>query len=80
MRYPGSGSAVAEDAGGVPVGGPDDGDLPDEADEDEGDESAAAAAFRARSCASILTARRARSWYSGPCLRGSAYSRGLRVQ
>ena len=25
-------------------------------------------------------ARRARAWYSGPCLRGSAYSFGLRVQ
>ncbi len=25
-------------------------------------------------------ARRARAWYSGPCLRGSAYSRGLIVQ
>ena len=25
-------------------------------------------------------ARRARAWYSGPCLRGSAYSRGLSVQ
>ena len=25
-------------------------------------------------------ARRARAWYSGPCLRGSAYSLGLTVQ
>ncbi len=25
-------------------------------------------------------ARRARAWYSGPCLRGSAYSFGLMVQ
>ena len=25
-------------------------------------------------------ARRARAWYSGPCLRGSAYSLGLMVQ
>ena len=25
-------------------------------------------------------ARRARAWYSGPCLRGSAYSFGLSVQ
>ena len=26
------------------------------------------------------TARLARAWYSGPCLRGSAYSFGLSVQ
>ena len=34
---------------------------------------------RSRS-ASTSAARRARAWYSGPCLRGSAYSRGLIVQ
>ena len=30
--------------------------------------------------ASARAARRARAWYSGPCFRGSAYSRGLIVQ
>ncbi len=30
--------------------------------------------------AAAAAARRARAWYSGPCLRGSAYSLGLSVQ
>ena len=35
---------------------------------------------RPRNAARPPAARRARAWYSGPCLRGSAYSLGLIVQ
>lgn len=39
----------------------------------------AAAAARA-ACSALAASRRPRAWYSGPCLRGSANSFGLRVQ
>ena len=46
---------------------------------DSGDSVPPRASGSPRAAASAR-ARLARAWYSGPCLRGSAYSRGLSVQ
>ena len=51
------------------------------ADVEDAPDAATAGSSSVSPCVSVSVAgRRARCWYSGPCLRGSAYSRGLTIQ